>query len=392
MSSLYEKQKEYDELHELISTVYKEAGEDLDINRVSVLSGSEEERLEQLAAHQNRFEALGKEIAALKGVKEKAVKIIATDRSADLSLGERVVRDESYVRAKGSRGGFTTELTDVDMKAVFTTAAGWMPESLRTGRVAEGIYAPAPGILDVIPFGETTQNMVVYMQESAGTNAAAATAENGQYPEQTLLFTEVSMPVRKIAVRLPVTDEVLDDDARVASIIDNRLRWLLRQRLGDQVLNGNGTAPNLAGILSVSGIGTQAGATAANLIDKLTAAIVDVYEAEATPSAVVVSAVAYEYLLNAKDSSGAYILGNPAAGSAGTFRGIQLAVSNQLPANTLALVGDFSTHSELVFRRGLTVEVGHDGNDFGHGRKTIRGDVRVALCIYRPAAFSAVTT
>jgi len=61
------------------------------------------------------------------------------------------------------------------------------------------------------------------------------------------------------------------------------------------------------------------------------------------------------------------------------------------PTENTALVGDFS-FSELAQRRGIDVQISNSHADFfTNGLQAIRADVRVALVIYRPAAFATVT-
>src|SRR5207248_5858794 len=93
------------------------------------------------------------------------------------------------------------------------------------------------------------------------TNNAAETAEAGTYPESALSTTEQTATVRKVAASLPVTDEQFEDEPRARDYVNNRLEYQLRARLDSQILNGNGTAPNLRGILNVAGINTQAKGT-----------------------------------------------------------------------------------------------------------------------------------
>src|SRR5205823_5127981 len=99
---------------------------------------------------------------------------------------------------------------------------------------------------------------VLFMEETTATNAAVETSEGSAYPADTFAFTERTSPVRKIAAYLPITDEQLDDVPQVQEYINNRLVFFLRQRLDLQVMSGNGTPPNLTGLVNVAGIQTQA--------------------------------------------------------------------------------------------------------------------------------------
>lgn len=56
------------------------------------------------------------------------------------------------------------------------------------------------------------------------------------------------------------------------------------------------------------------------------------------------------------------------------------------------LVGDFQLYSEIYFKRGLTIKVSDSHSDyFVKGKQAIRADERLALVIYRAAAFCTVT-
>jgi HK97 family phage major capsid protein len=86
------------------------------------------------------------------------------------------------------------------------------------------------------------------MEETTFTNSAAETAEGGTYPESALALTERSTPVQKITTFIPVTDEQLEDVPQIQGYLNNRLPFMVRQRLDLQILTGNGTTPNLRGL------------------------------------------------------------------------------------------------------------------------------------------------
>src|SRR5207237_3107584 len=109
-----------------------------------------------------------------------------------------------------------------------------------------------------LPQTETTQANYLFMEETTGTNASAETGEGAIYPQDTLVFTERTSVVRKIASYLPITDEQLDDVADVADYVDGRLRFFVAQRLDGQCVAGDGAGNNLRGLVNVAGIQTQA--------------------------------------------------------------------------------------------------------------------------------------
>src|SRR5690606_18278277 len=130
-------------------------------------------------------------------------------------------------------------------------------EGSRMARVAEAPTRPIQ-ILDLIPDGTTEAASVVYLEETLRTHAAAERAEGAAYSEDGFELVERTSQVRSIGTSLPVTDEQLEDVGPVLAHLANRLSFRALQRLDGQLLVGNGTAPDLRGILQTVGIQTQA--------------------------------------------------------------------------------------------------------------------------------------
>ena len=279
---------------------------------------------------------------------------------------------------------------DVELKTLMTTAAGWAPETTRTGRLVEFATRPIQ-VAEIIPTTTTTQAAVVYMEETTFTNAAAEAAEGGTYAEAALAYTEQSSLVRKIAVFLPVTDEQLEDEPQARSTIDNRLPFMVRQRLDLQIISGNGTAPNLRGVLNVVGIQTQAKGTDPTP-DAVYKGIVKVETVgQALASAVVFNPTNWQDVRLLRTADGIYIWGNPSDAGPERIWGLQVLRAQAETLGT-ALVGDFQNFVELAVRRGVDVQVSNSHSTFFvEGKQALRADMRAALVVYRPAAFCTVT-
>ncbi|MEP0276492.1 MAG: phage major capsid protein, partial [Nitratireductor sp.] len=55
-------------------------------------------------------------------------------------------------------------------------------------------------------------------------------------------------------------------------------------------------------------------------------------------------------------------------------------------------VGSFQPAWLSLFeRRGVDVQIGYVGAQFTEGKRTVRGDMRMAFVVFRPAAFCQVT-
>jgi hypothetical protein len=133
------------------------------------------------------------------------------------------------------------------------------------------------------PTGTTDGNSVPYTQEG-GTFLAAETAEGAAKPEGGVTFTDANAPVQTIAAWQKIRKQALADVAALQSIIDGRLRYSVQRRLEAQVLAGDGTDPNLRGILNTTGIGSVAFAAGTPLTELVLSGITGVYLADAEAS------------------------------------------------------------------------------------------------------------
>ena len=177
---------------------------------------------------------------------------------------QRHLRDTNGTlrHAKNQAVVIETDLPGNDiLNTLFTRTGGWDPFAPRRPGWVPSNQIPIQ-VTDIIPVFLTSYNAIKYMEETTYTNAAVEIAEAAEAPEAVLALTERSVPIEKIAVSIPVTEEALEDESQVARYLDNRLMFMLRQRLDGQILNGNGTAPNIQGITTKvgcqrSGLGRQ---------------------------------------------------------------------------------------------------------------------------------------
>ena len=277
----------------------------------------------------------------------------------------------------------------LEMKAEFTTSAGWAPQSVRTGVVILDEQREIE-ITDVIPVFPTNQAAVVYMEETTFTNAAAERSESGAYAESALALTQRTSTVRSIGTSLPVTDEQLEDVDGVQAYLNQRLGFMVRQRLDGQIVTGDGNAPNLAGTLNVASINSQAKGTD-NVPDAVYKGMDLVrVTGRAMPNVVLAHPTDWQAVRLLKTADGVYIWGSPSEAGPARIWGLPVILSTAVTENTM-IVGDYARFSGLFVRKGLTIETGYKNDDFTDGRVTIRAGMRVALVHYRPAAFTQVT-
>lgn len=414
-----------EKLRQDLSSIIQQAGPDLDMAKVSCISGSSEDKVHimqainlELEAAVNEAEPLEKEASAITRSREYLKKFgePLAQHPGFPAIGEKIEAGAVDMKAPGKAimdmwrengglekgrtyeidlgDGAAKTLSDIHaaggLKTTLATSAGWAPQAIRTGRLVE--YATRPiQLIDLIPGANTSQSAVVYMEETTFTPAAVETAEAGQYQEAALAYTERNVPVRKIPVFIPVTDEQLEDIPGMQGLLNNRLPFFIRQRLDGQIVAGTGIAPNLVGLSAASGTQTQARGTDPGP-DALYKAMVKVRIAgRAQPSAIAMHPTDLQNIRLLRTADGIYIFGNPTDGGAFRIWGLPVAEADSLTAGT-AWVGDFAAFSEINERRGIEVKVSDSHSDFFiKGIQAVRADFRVAIVWYRPAAFCSVT-
>lgn len=406
-NKLVEKRNELAAKQKKLHDVFAEAGADLDMDKVKGLDGSSADKVAAIRKMNDELAALGKEVDDLASL-EGALKA-SQGRDADLSqpaaqaqfpaapgasrksIGAQFIELPAVKAFNPSARRSVAAEIDMDLKTLVSTSAGFAPETLRNGDVVPYVRRPLR-ILDIVPSGQTTQNAVVYMEQTTRTNAAAeATEGSGAYGESALAWTERSSNVRDIATWIPVTNQQLEDVPQVESIINSELISLLRERLDSQLLVGNGSPPNLAGVVNVSGILTYDRAG-----DKFDAVYEGIKKVKVTgrsnPSQVVFNPNDWQELRLLRTNDGLYILGNPSDSGPERIWGVPVVQSDALTENSV-LVGDFATWCKLYERRGVLVEITESHSDyFVYGKYAIRATVRVAFVVSRPAAFCTVTS
>jgi HK97 family phage major capsid protein len=218
-------------------------------------------------------------------------------------------------------------------------------------------------------------------------------AASGVKPESDLTFAVVSSPVETIAHLMPITRRAAADAPQVRQMVDAFLLYGLAEEEEDQILNGNGTSPNLRGILNVSGISTVG--SAGTDIDAIVDAIRTIRADRRRPTAVVVHPNDWYStgFLMAKDSQNRYLLGDPRASidQLNTLWGLRVVVTEAMTENT-ALVGDFS-QAVVADRQQAALYMTDSHKDwFGRNLLAVLAEERLGFGLLDPDAMCTVTS
>ncbi|MEZ5163307.1 MAG: phage major capsid protein [Fimbriimonadaceae bacterium] len=282
-----------------------------------------------------------------------------------------------------------TAMEMVQSKATMSTGAGYSPQVIRDKAVVSAISRP-PQLIDFLTIEPTDQNSIKFMKQTTRTNTASSKAEAAAFDEATMTYTESTVPVRKIGVYLPVTEEQLEDEPSVQFLVENDLKLMVRQKLDEQVTVGDGTGTNMTGLSSATGALTQARGTDSEF-DQIMKAMTKVRtQGGARPNLVVLNAANYQYLALTKTADGVYIFGNPGDAPLQRIWGVQIVASEALPEGTgLVLDSDFV---KLKLRKDLTVAASDSHSDFFISNiLAMRAHVRAGLQILRDESICKLT-
>lgn len=311
-----------------------------------------------------------------------------------LSMGIKsigaLINEDRLVETIGRKSlrGFRGDLGELAIKALITTA-DMTPLEQR----APGVQLSAQEertVADLMLSGTTSAQKITYFEETTFTNAAAETDEAAAKPESALDFTLREDFVRKIATWIPVTDEMLEDVPGFESYLRGRLGFMVKQREELQLLRGAGTGVTIQGVYNRTGVQTVTG-YGLSTIDSILKAITEIEtDAFVEPTALVIHPQDWFDVRTSKDLNGQYLLG-PATLDPNAARpwGLQVRVTTNAIQNT-ALVGDF--RQAQVFRKsGIAIAISTEHDDyFVYNKLAVRAEERLALAVYRPAAFCKV--
>lgn len=251
-----------------------------------------------------------------------------------------------------------------------------------------------PRVADLLDRQTTGDNTVEYVRDTtaAGGGAAAETAEAGAKPEAAYTFEVVTDSVRTIAHWVQITRQAADDNQQLMGYIRGRLTYGLEYRLDAQILNGNGTVPNLRGILNTSGINTYAPGTAEARVISIRKAITLVQQDEYAATGAVLNPADWELVELSQDSNGMFRVNpNVANALAPRIWGLNVVPTTAIASGT-GLVGDFRMGATLWDRQQPTVLMSDShASTFTSNVLTLLAELRAALSVWRPSAFAKIT-
>ena len=158
------------------------------------------------------------------------------------SKGYRSIQDPSARGQAFSTG--PVQVSDgpfLETKGTVLTAPGSAPTPPQFAPgIVQNLFQPL-GVADLFGTSTTAASQVRYCSETTATNAAGGVAEGATKPESTIVFGEVTEPIKKLATTLSVSDEMFSDAPSIQSYLNSRLALFVKHEEERQLLRGAGT-------------------------------------------------------------------------------------------------------------------------------------------------------
>jgi len=280
-----------------------------------------------------------------------------------------------------------------EIKADMTVGADFTGEVIPADRVPGYKFDPTrpTHIRQLLAQGSTQSDVVRFVKESGYSNGAAATAEGATLTQSDFDMTAADANVRKIGTYFRISEEMLADTPQLTSYLSARAPEKLLEVEDTQILSGNGTAPNLSGIIT-DATAFAAGDLAdsvdnANDFDVIVAALNQLAAANYNADTILLNPSDFHKNLLLKDTQNNYLKDQVYNGLQPVFMGVKVVLNTAISAGDF-LIGNFGVGTQLWVRDGINVEFfREDGTNVRDGFVTVRVSERVALTNYLPNAF-----
>ena len=246
--------------------------------------------------------------------------------------------------------------------------------------------------------GETQS--VTWLTHSSNTNPAAAVAELSQKPDLGPVVTPKTATYSTIAGLATVSRQMFDDFPNWASTIPHEIQAALIDAENDQVLNGNGTPPNMTGLLhtasTLSRVCPSVSGVTYTQIDCLLQAVDDlrVGSAYAQADLIVLNPLDWSIIRRIKNSLGSFVLNSVEPNQIGGYDnifGVPIALTTKCPSGT-AVVMDTKIAVLGFTRMGIEIMYNPYGDyEFQNNAIQFRGEMRETIGVAYPAAICVVT-
>lgn len=231
--------------------------------------------------------------------------------------------------------------------------------------------------------GANSNGVIRYVDQSAITNNAAATAEGAQKPESAITWQEYTLNIEKIADTIPVSMEMFNDVAFVESELRRLLEVNLAVKEDGYLWSGTGTTPQITGVYTRAPeyVAAAAGITDASIYDlivKMKESIVS-GSSKYRPNYAIMNIADINKMKLKKDGNNNYVMPPFVSQDGMVVDGIQIIESASVTADTM-LVGDFNYATRYVLD-DIVIKMGWIDKQFVENQMTLLAEIREGLLI-----------
>lgn len=271
----------------------------------------------------------------------------------------------------------------------FITAEPHLPASL-----FESVIGPQheSRLLDRLPTYKLDGPSLEYVRHTASSGAPAIVGEGQLKPEITMTIDHVIATAQKIAAHTAVSWEIISDWSVFDAYVKTELTSQVIDVETNELLNGDGTAGHLDGILNVSGILTHALGTDTPL-DALELAITALRTGPALAVAdlLVLHPATWSAVRRSKDAYERYLVApDPTADEANSAWGVPVLTTTQIAPGVGCLL-DTRKFGRALVREPLLLRLGFANDDFTRNLVRTICEERLTIAVERPGAVCKIT-
>ena len=345
---------------------------------------------EDLATLKQEFETLksqGADVTALKGqidelaltLKDVQEKGVSSENKESLVNVIKENKEQLKEMSKGKSGEITVKANLV-RASIATNPLDLMLSGVgQLARRARSLYDFFPKI----QVGTGNHNgTIAYIDwdEATTVKAAANVAEGVAFAESTATFKGYTLPLRKIGDTLPVSEEFFEDEVMAAAELERFLATNVEDRIDTQIVTGDNTGQNLAGLVSSVPAYTPvaSGIADANIYDlcvKVMESITSTGGAKYRPDFVAMNIADINKLRLKKSTDNTYVFDR----NDDRIVSLNIIEDNNVVANTL-YIGD-SRFATIYEMGGVVLSEGMINAQFTSDLRTIKARKRLAFLI-----------
>lgn len=241
---------------------------------------------------------------------------------------------------------------------------------------------PMSHVRELLRQGSMTGSTYNFIKETSFKDQpfARPAAEGVEKHSDEINMSEVSSPAQWIAGYLVCSRNMMDDIVAFASYLESRLTELLLVAEDNQLINGNGTSPNISGITDSGNFTTSA--SGALSVNSIIADMGQLAALKRNVNGVLVNDQDY-YTLMTSATNAAISFSNGQLYIAGVpiYKNLQLGKGS-------SIVGDWVNGASLIVRDPARVEFFYEDSDnVRKNNVTVRVEERIAFPVYSATHF-----